>query len=144
MPFVSQAHEKTKLTAGHQPILTRGLGTRGQVDLIDFQAYPDGAFKHLLVYVDHGIKICWLTPIVAKRASTVVFALFQNFCFMGPSVILQTDNGREFSGPANSKIDLLEDNSIDEVIGEIKNYGKIAEWFVGRQDILHPTGEWRG
>ena len=112
--------KKTKPTAGHQPILTRGLGARGQVDLIDFQAYPDGVFKHLLVYVDHGIKMCWLTPIVDKRASTVAFALFQIFCFMGPPAILQTDNGREFSGAANSRIDLLEVTSIDEVIGEIK------------------------
>ena len=37
---------------------------------------------------------------------------------------MQTDNGREFSGAANSRIDLLEETFIDEVIGEIKKLWK--------------------
>ena len=41
-------------SAGHKPILTKGLGSRGQVDLIDFQSCPDGSFKFLLNYQDHG------------------------------------------------------------------------------------------
>ena len=44
-------------TAGSQPILTKGFGRRGQVDLIDFQSMPDGDFKFLLNYQDHGIKL---------------------------------------------------------------------------------------
>ena len=32
-------------SAGHKPILTKGLGSRGQVDLVDFQSCPDGSFK---------------------------------------------------------------------------------------------------
>ena len=41
-------------SAGHKPILTKGLGSRGQVDLIDFQSCQDGSFKFLLNYQDHG------------------------------------------------------------------------------------------
>ena len=41
-------------SAGHKPILTKGLGSRGQVDLVDFQSCADGSFKFLLNYQDHG------------------------------------------------------------------------------------------
>ena len=44
---------------GHQPILTSGFGTRGQIDLIDLQNAPDGEFKFLLTYIDHGTKIAF-------------------------------------------------------------------------------------
>ena len=96
--------KKTKPTAGHQPILTRGLGARGQVDLIDFQAYPDGVFKHLLVYVDHGIKMCWLTPIVAKRASTVAFALFQIFVLWDPPQFCKQITAENFPVPQTQEL----------------------------------------
>ena len=32
------------VTAGHKPILTKGFGARGQVDLIDFQSCSDGSW----------------------------------------------------------------------------------------------------
>jgi hypothetical protein len=35
-------------------IITFGFGVRGQVDLIDFQSMPDGDFRFLLNYIDHG------------------------------------------------------------------------------------------
>ena len=53
-------------SAGHKPILTKGLGSRGQVDLIDFQSCPDGSFKFLLNYQDHG---ACLRPAVCKPRS---------------------------------------------------------------------------
>ena len=43
--------------AGHQPIITLGFGSRGQLDLIDMQSMPDGAFKWIMNYTDHGIKL---------------------------------------------------------------------------------------
>ena len=45
-------------SAGHKSILTKGLGSRGQVDLIDFQSCPDSSFKFLLNYQDHGACLC--------------------------------------------------------------------------------------
>ena len=115
---------KTKPIAWQRPILTRSSGVRGQVDLIDFQSIPDGSFKHLLVYVDHGIKQVFTIPIVAKRASTIAFALFQIFKVIGPPVILQSDKGREFSDAAQSRTEKLEDDFLDEVILEIKKLWK--------------------
>jgi hypothetical protein len=54
---------------GHKPILTHGFGARGQVDLIDMQSCPDGEYKWLLVYVDHGIKWCDVRALKSKKVS---------------------------------------------------------------------------
>ena len=82
-----QAETARPESAGHKPILTKGFGARGQVrllilsctarlataktcavpsvvamraqvDLIDFQSSPDGQYKFLLNYQDHGTKWC--------------------------------------------------------------------------------------
>ena len=50
--------------AGLRPIVTPGFGTRGQVDLIDFQSMPDHGFNFLLNYIDHGIKPLFCVPLV--------------------------------------------------------------------------------
>ena len=101
-PRCIEKARRTKPTAGHQPIITKGFGVRGQVDLIDFQSMPDGPFNFLMTYQDHGIKICHLTPIVRKRASCVAYALLEIFTLLGPPAILQSDNGREFSNAATA------------------------------------------
>ena len=114
--------KRVKPTPGHQPILTKGFGTRGQVDLIDFQSIKDGEFKFLLNYIDHGLKMVFSIPIVAKRASTIALALFQLFTVIGPPAILQSDNGKEFHliairAKAHSMID---DELLLNIIQEIK------------------------
>ena len=84
-----------KPVAGIKNIVTEGFGVRGQVDLIDFQSImPDGEFKFLLNYIDHGIKKLTSVPLVAKRASSVAVALF--------GIFTETDNGGEFSGSATN------------------------------------------
>lgn len=98
-----------KPTAGHQPIVTRGFNKRGQIDLVDFQSMPDGDFKYLCNYIDHGIKFAFSIPIVAKRPATIAFALVQIFTIIGPPLILQSDNGREFIGQAGGKHLVLEE-----------------------------------
>jgi len=47
---------RRKPIAGIQPIIMFGMCVRGQADIIDFQSMPDGAFKFLLNYIDHGVK----------------------------------------------------------------------------------------
>ena len=96
-------------SAGHQPILTKGLGSRGQVDLIDMQSCPDKGFKFLLNYQDHGIKLYDNRPLESKRAVAVAFALLDIFTMIGAPAILQSDNGREFSGAAGRKSVQLSD-----------------------------------
>eukprot|EP01082_Thalassiosira_pseudonana_P003744 g3173.t1 g3173 contig12:1561499-1563102(+) len=97
--------KKKKPTAGVKNIVTKGFGLRGQVDLVYFQSMPDGKFKFLLNYVDHGIKKLTCIPIIAKRASTVALALLTIFTEQGPPMILQADNGREFYGSARTSDD---------------------------------------
>ena len=96
-------------SAGHKPILTAGLGSRGQVDLIDFQSCPDGDFKFLLNYQDHGIKLYENIPLTSKRNTAIAFALLDIFTRIGAPAILQTDNGREFSGAAGKGVPLSEE-----------------------------------
>ena len=101
-PHCIQARPRKPKAAGHKPIRTKGFASRGQVDLIDFQSFPDRDFKWLLVYVDHGIKFCQLVPLTSKRADGVAVALLKIFSTIGAPAILQSDNGREFSNVAGS------------------------------------------
>lgn len=82
--------------------MTSGFAVCGQLDLIDLQSMSNGVFRFLLNYIDHAIKFLISLPIVAKRAITVAFALYEIFNLIGPPMILQTDNGREFSGAAST------------------------------------------
>jgi hypothetical protein len=80
--------------AGVKNIVTE-MGVHGQVDLIDFQSMPDGNFKYLLNYIDHGVKRLTSIPLVSKQVSSVAFALFTIFTNQGPPSILQTDNDQQ-------------------------------------------------
>ena len=123
-PHCIVVNSRKKPTAGIQPIITEGMCVRGQTDIIDLQSMPDGAFKFLLNYIDHGVKKLTCIPITSKRASCVAFALFTIFTETGPPSILQTDNGGEFSNHAHDHVGcrlVLEDEFIDLVIIELKN-----------------------
>jgi hypothetical protein len=113
-----------KPVAGVKNIVSNGFGIRGQADIIDFQSMPDGVFKYLLNYVDHGVKKLNSIPLANKQALCVAFALFAIFTEQGPPAILQTNNGGEFSGHAHHYVGrqmLLDDEFIDLVIKEVKN-----------------------
>jgi hypothetical protein len=62
--IVVNCHRKP--TAGIQPLITLGMCVRGQADIIDFQSMPDGTFKFLLNYLDHGVKKLTCIPITSK------------------------------------------------------------------------------
>jgi hypothetical protein len=105
--------------------VTDGFGVCGQADIIDFQSMPNGDFKYLLTYIDHGIKKLTCIPLANKQALCVAFALFTIFTEQGPQIILQTNNGGEFSGHANNYVGrrkLLDDKFIDLIIKEVKNF----------------------
>ena len=99
-PICIQRQLRNRPIAGLRPIVTHGFGTRGQIDLIDFQSMPDGSFRFLLNYIDHGVKFLFSIPIVHKTASCIAIALLQIFTMIGPPMILQSDNGAEFHGAA--------------------------------------------
>ena len=70
------------------------------------QAQPDEDNKFILNYQDHFSKFCVLRPLKRKTATAVAEVLIEIFTLLGPPVILQSDNGREFK---NKEI-------IDEVV----------------------------
>ena len=125
-PICIQRETRLRPTPGIKPIVTRGLGTRGQVDLIDFQSMPNGEFRFLLNYVDHGVKFLFSIPLTRKRASCIAIALLEIFTLIGPPMILQSDNGLEFSGAAMTSREhrgfcvRLSNEELSEVIHEIK------------------------
>uniref|UniRef100_A0A914Q7G3 Integrase catalytic domain-containing protein n=1 Tax=Panagrolaimus davidi TaxID=227884 RepID=A0A914Q7G3_9BILA len=93
--------QKVKKSVTVLPILSERHNSRCQMDLIDFQAKPDGEFNFILNYQDHFSKYCLLRPLKRKTAENVAEVLSQIFADFGPPKILQTDNGREFK---NSKV----------------------------------------
>ncbi len=86
--------------AGHQPIISLGFGSHGQINLIDMQSMPDGVFKWIMNHTDHGIKITKLFSLCSKKCRGVAWHLYNLFYFIGPPAILQLDNGGEFNGIA--------------------------------------------
>ena len=66
---------------------------------------PDGDWKYILCYRDHGTKICFLRPLATKTVRSVAWALLDIFSVIAPPVRLQTDNGLEFSNIANAAAD---------------------------------------
>jgi hypothetical protein len=62
------------------------------------QSMPDGAFKWIINYTDHWIKLTHLFSLCSKECRGVAWHLLNLFCFIGPPAILQLDNGGEFNG----------------------------------------------
>ncbi|CAF1128400.1 unnamed protein product [Adineta ricciae] len=80
------------------PILSNDFSSRAEVDLIDMQSSPDGPFKFILNYQDHFTKFCVLRPLKTKTAAAeVAYHLLDIFALFGAPLILQSDNGREFT-----------------------------------------------
>lgn len=86
-----------------RPILSDGFNVRGQVDLVDFQSCPDGDFKFLMNYQDHGTKFLQLRPLTSKHARNVAEELFKIFQTFGAPQILHSDNGREFTAQVSKQ-----------------------------------------
>ena len=120
-------------SAGHKPILTRGLGSRGQVDLIDFQSCPDRHHKFLLNYQDQGVKLYDNAALESKRACAVAYALLEIFTRIGAPAILQSDNGREFSGQAGGAAGRARGKEVllsDEVRPQFPNWSRFRDQFM--------------
>jgi transposase InsO family protein len=63
--------------------------------------------KWLLVMKDHLTRLCYLVPLPQKEAKLVAHELFHKFGLLGYPLVLQSDNGKEFTGSA--VIDMLYD-----------------------------------
>ena len=91
--------------------------------MVGFQSIPEVMINCFMNFQYHGIKLLISNPTVANRAYCVAYALMGIFMLIGPLVILQPDNGREFSGMARHSSDRdsnLDDQYLDDVINNIK------------------------
>lgn len=90
-----------------KPIVSSAYLSRGQVDLVNLETCPDGIFKYLMVYQDHLTKFVSLRPLKSKEAKGVAWELFKIFTDKGAPLILQSDNGREFTAQIVKEMMLL-------------------------------------
>ncbi|XP_071123399.1 SCAN domain-containing protein 3-like [Mytilus edulis] len=79
------------------PITSKYFMHRGQLDLVDKRADPDGQYCWIGHYIDHYTKFNFFWPQMNKSADEVVHNLSVHvFSVVGLPSILQHDNGREF------------------------------------------------
>ena len=65
------------------------------IDLRHYVEENDG-YQWILVGLDSFSKYTWTIPLLNKSSETVTSAIEDIICVFGPSLILHTDNGREF------------------------------------------------
>jgi len=74
------------------------------MDLIDLNQYPDNGFKYILHVRDHFSRFSWGKPLTSKEPVVIAGILFEIFCQFGPPIILQSDNGKEFTAHVIEKL----------------------------------------
>jgi hypothetical protein len=84
-----------------KPIISLGVMTRLQIDLIDMRTRPDTLnedviYNWILNCIDHFSKFTWAYPLQNKSAVEVALKLRELFFVFGPPKLLHSDNGREF------------------------------------------------
>ena len=92
----ARLNKQTQKSLVTNPILSENFSNRGQVDLIDMRANPDGEYKWILNYQEHFTKWVVLRPLKKKCALEVSNTLITIFYTLGTPNILQSDNGKEF------------------------------------------------
>ena len=90
-----------------QPIITSEFNSRGHVDLIDMQSMEANKSKWILVYQDHLTKFCVLRALTSKCASEVAYQLVDIFLLIGAPMILQSDNGAEFTSSIIEELKII-------------------------------------
>ena len=63
--------------------------------------------KWILVYQDHLTKFCVLRALTSKRASEVAYQLVDIFLLIGAPMILQSDNGAEFTSSIIEELKII-------------------------------------
>lgn len=66
----------------------------------------DNGYRYIVHMRDHFTKFSWATAIKQKTAESVSKFIYDIFLMFGPPIILQCDNGREFTGIMNKLGDL--------------------------------------
>ncbi|CAF0983467.1 unnamed protein product [Didymodactylos carnosus] len=97
-----QLRKPLKQSVVSKPIISLGVMTRLQIDLIDMRTRPDVVsagvvYCWILHCIDHFSKFTWAYPLENKSAKEVVVKLRQLFFTFGPPRLLHSDNGSEFA-----------------------------------------------
>lgn len=87
-----RAHPKKGIVV--QPIISKEVYARAQVDLIDLQTCKDGSYNFIMNYQDHLSKFTILRALKTKTAAEVAYHLIDIFSLFSAPSILQSDNGR--------------------------------------------------
>jgi hypothetical protein len=58
---------------------------------------PDNEFRYILHARDHFSRFSWAKPLKTKESAIIASILYEIFCQFGPPLILQSDNGGEFT-----------------------------------------------
>jgi hypothetical protein len=96
-----QTRKPIKQHVVSKPIISLGVMTRLQIDLIDMRTRPDKLsadviYHWILNCIDHFSKFSWAFPLKNKSANEVALKLRELFFVFGSPQILHSDNGREF------------------------------------------------
>ncbi|GFU78145.1 KRAB-A domain-containing protein 2 [Trichonephila clavipes] len=97
-------HSAPKKDVIVNPMISSELNSRCQVDLIDLPSNRDGEYKFMMVYQNYLTKFVQLRPLKTKKAEEEAYLILPIFLTFGAPVILESDNGREFSNQAISEI----------------------------------------
>ncbi|GBC52214.1 KRAB-A domain-containing protein 2-like [Rhizophagus irregularis DAOM 181602=DAOM 197198] len=87
----------SKSTLAARPIVAKRFLSRVQMDLVDLRQYSDNDFKYILHVRDHFSRYSWAKPLTSKEPAAIAGILYEIFCQFGPPIILQSNNGKEFT-----------------------------------------------
>ncbi|CAB4395070.1 unnamed protein product [Rhizophagus irregularis] len=87
----------SKSTLAARPIVAKRFLSRVQMDLVDLRQYSDNDFKYILHVREHFSRYSWAKPLTSKEPAAIAGILYEIFCQFGPPIILQSDNGKEFT-----------------------------------------------
>jgi hypothetical protein len=65
---------------------------------------PDSGYMWVLYYQDHFTKFSILRPLKSKTAAKVAYNLLAIFLILGAPMILQSDNGHEFTANITTEL----------------------------------------
>ncbi|CAF3385514.1 unnamed protein product [Rotaria sp. Silwood1] len=107
-----QTRKPIKQHITSKPIISLGVMTRLQIDLIDLRTRHDKissdlAYCWILNCIDHFSKFSWAFPLKNKSANEVASKLHELFFLFGPPRLLHSDNGREFVSSVITELKII-------------------------------------
>ncbi|CAG8779962.1 12750_t:CDS:2, partial [Racocetra persica] len=80
-----------------KPIISSAFLNRVQVDLIRMTSISDGNYHYICHMCKHFTRYSWARALTSKQPIEVAVFLFDIFVCFGAPIILQSDNGHEFT-----------------------------------------------